>query len=178
MLRNLADGVAFTIVIWAQWRIAAWALSTARWKGAARAAVATVAIWLAAGLALNTHVVVNAIEPPSWLRGIVSGGAYLWAFSTTAAYLLFRGAPHAALVGPARMRVEEARIILESVSVALAKSAPVIQGVADFGGRGGSNGGRGGRLRDGACCRCGSEKEDQGQVSHAGHPAETLLISR
>jgi predicted MPP superfamily phosphohydrolase len=92
--RNLADFVALSVVIWAQWRIGAAILAACknrpRWiQNLIRVIVAATAVWLAAGLALNLHEVIRLVHISPSLRGAVSGGAYLWAFSMTGAYLAY-----------------------------------------------------------------------------------------
>jgi uncharacterized protein len=82
-------------VIWAQWRIGAWMLASAQdrpvWIGnLLRLLAAVVFAWLGLGFALTFHAVTGFLEPSAWLRGIVSGGAYLWMFSSTTAYILHR----------------------------------------------------------------------------------------
>ena len=88
-LRNLADLALFSVVIWAQWRIGS-SIVTASKKPLIRALVAVFTVWLALGFALNFPEVSRLVPVPSRLRGALSGGAYLWAFTVSGAYLIHR----------------------------------------------------------------------------------------
>jgi uncharacterized protein len=88
-LRNLADLALFSVVIWAQWRIGS-AIFAASKNRLIRALVATFVVWLALGFALNVPEVSRFLPVPHRLRGVLSGGAYLWAFTVSGAYLIHR----------------------------------------------------------------------------------------
>ena len=88
-LRNLADLVLFSVVIWAQWRIGSSILAASR-NRLIRALVAAFAVWLAVGFALNFPEASRLLPVPPRLRGVLSGGAYLWAFTVSGAYLIHR----------------------------------------------------------------------------------------
>jgi uncharacterized protein len=93
--RDLTDLIVFSVVAWSQWRIGASLLAASKDRPAwmmnlIRLMTAGVAIWLAAGFALTYNLVNRMLHTPPWLRGAVSGGAYLWAFSSTGAYLIHR----------------------------------------------------------------------------------------
>jgi predicted MPP superfamily phosphohydrolase len=92
---NLADLVLFSVVIWAQWGIGSSILAksksrSTRIAGVIRLLVVVFVLWLAVGFALAFNEVNRHVLAPAWLRGVVSGGAYLWAFTTTGAYLIRR----------------------------------------------------------------------------------------
>lgn len=80
-------------VVWTQWRIGKGLRAKASHSAAALIAVQTIrivfAIWLLAGFLLTFHRVGRAIDLPMPIRGFLTGGAYLWAFSSTAAYLIY-----------------------------------------------------------------------------------------
>ena len=88
-LHNLAELVLFSVVIWAQWRIGSAILAASR-NRLIRALVIAFAVWLALGFALNFPEASRLLPVPSSLRGILSGGAYLWAFTVSGAYLIHR----------------------------------------------------------------------------------------
>jgi predicted MPP superfamily phosphohydrolase len=93
--RNLGDAGALAIIFWANWRIGAWALQWAatrpsRTRILVRLLVAFGCAWMVAGVLLSFHGVVNAIHPDPRLRGIIGGGAYLWMFASTGAYIIHR----------------------------------------------------------------------------------------
>ena len=92
-LRNLVDLTAAAIVIWAQWNIAAAVLAKAAGRSPAikkmiRLLTAAVSIWLAIGFSLSFNTVARFLSLPSWLRGVLGGGAYLWLFSSTGGWLI------------------------------------------------------------------------------------------
>ncbi len=81
-------------MIWAQWRIGAAILASAESRTppirfALRLLVAAMTAWLAAGFAFNFHAVIRLLHVSPTLRGAVSGGAYVWAFSATGSYLFY-----------------------------------------------------------------------------------------
>src|SRR5439155_22145304 len=92
VLRDLVDFVAISIVIWAQWRIGASLLS---WSGSRPAWIRRLlfTLWilaclcLAAGFALTYHVVTRQLRIPPSIRGVFSGFAYMWAFSSAGGML-------------------------------------------------------------------------------------------
>jgi predicted MPP superfamily phosphohydrolase len=94
-LRLLADAAAVAAVIWAQWKIGSWALATvdgrpAWMKNLVRLLAAAMCVCLAVGFALGFHRVARVVPFPASVRGILGGGAYLWMFTTTGAYLIHR----------------------------------------------------------------------------------------
>ena len=92
-LRNLADLALFSIVIWAQWRIGSAILAASKRRGPRAAALvrlllAAAVAMLAAGFALSFAEVSRIVQVPSWPRGVLNGGAFLWMFVGTGAYLI------------------------------------------------------------------------------------------
>jgi predicted MPP superfamily phosphohydrolase len=92
---NLADLVLFSVVIWAQWGIGSSILAksknrSTRIAGVIRLLVVACVLWLVVGFALAFNEVDRHVRAPTWLRALVSGGAYLWAFISTGAYLIHR----------------------------------------------------------------------------------------
>ena len=93
--RNLVDLAALAIIIWANWQIGSSVLTWAQrhpapTRNLVRLLVACAGIWLAAGILLSFHSVVNVIRPDSRLRGLLGGIAFLWMFASTGAYLIHR----------------------------------------------------------------------------------------
>jgi predicted MPP superfamily phosphohydrolase len=89
VFRNLADLALFSVVIWAQWRIGSSILAASK-NRLVRVLVAVFAVWLAVGFALNFPEVSRFVPVPPRLQGVLSGGAYLWAFTVSGAYLIHR----------------------------------------------------------------------------------------
>ena len=95
VLRNLVDVTAVAVVIWAQWNIGARVLSAVHGRPAwtrnlVRLLGAAMCAWLIVGFSLSFHTVARLLGFPGWLRGALGGGAYLWLFSSTGAYLIHR----------------------------------------------------------------------------------------
>jgi predicted MPP superfamily phosphohydrolase len=93
--RNLADLALFSVVIWAQWRIGSSILAASRNRparigGLIRTLMAAGFAMLVVGFTLSFAEVSRVVHVPSWLRGVLNGGAYLWAFISTGAYLIHR----------------------------------------------------------------------------------------
>jgi predicted MPP superfamily phosphohydrolase len=88
-VRNLGDLALFSVAIWAQWRVGSSILAVSR-NRLVRALVAAAAALLALGFALNFADVGRVVRVPFRLRGALSGGAYLWGFTVTGAYLIHR----------------------------------------------------------------------------------------
>jgi len=92
-LRNLADLAIFSVVIWAQWRIGSSILATSKRRGPRAAALirlllAAAVAMIVVGFALSFAEVSRVVQVPTWLRGVLNGGAYLWAFIGTGVFLI------------------------------------------------------------------------------------------
>ena len=88
--RNLMDLAVFSVVIWAQWRLGSALLPTSINRRTRVALVAAAVGFLLVGFALSFAELSRVVQVPSWLRGVLNGGAYLWAFISTGAYLIHR----------------------------------------------------------------------------------------
>jgi len=86
--------VVIAVVIWAQWDIGSRVLAAAHQRDRIRnlslLGIALFYAWLAVGFALNFSAVTRIVHVPVQLRGMISGGAYLWLMSFTSAYLIYR----------------------------------------------------------------------------------------
>jgi uncharacterized protein len=92
-LRNLADWALFLAVVWAQWRIGArtlaWAKSRPAWvRNLIRVSLTGIYLWVLAGIAFQVYPVIRVFQPDAWLRGVIGGGAFLWMFTSTGAYIV------------------------------------------------------------------------------------------
>jgi predicted MPP superfamily phosphohydrolase len=118
VLRNLVDFTAISIVIWAQWRIGSsilsWSSSRAvRTRRLIAALWVLVCLWLAAGFVFTYHEVNRYVHIAPWLRGVLTGSTYMWAFSSAGGmlarrawrWLLHRNAPD---FNPGRRRLVNA----------------------------------------------------------------------
>lgn len=95
VIQNLADSAVVATVLWALWRVGASILAASRGRPAwvqnlIRIFLAFVLAWIGIGFALAYETVNRLLRVPASLRGALSGGAYVWAFSVTGGYLLFR----------------------------------------------------------------------------------------
>lgn len=118
-VHDLIDTAILAIVIVAQYRIGVSILAashkrSARVQNLVRALLGAVWIWLAIGFALNYQSVNHLVRVSPWLRGAISGSAYLWSFSVTGGYIFFqcwRWLVHGAgqdTIDPARRRLVNA----------------------------------------------------------------------
>ena len=94
-MRLVADFVALLLIAAAQWHLAnqsiRWARSKSSALGFAATAFWTFAIgWLAVAFLVAARVFFDSGELSLPIRSILIGGAYLWAFSTTGAWIFYR----------------------------------------------------------------------------------------
>jgi predicted MPP superfamily phosphohydrolase len=94
-VHDLIDTAILAIVIVAQYRIGASILAASQKRSTrvqtlVRALLGAVWLWLALGFALNYQSANHLLRMPTWLRGALSGSAYLWAFSVTGGYIFFQ----------------------------------------------------------------------------------------
>src|SRR5262249_6681991 len=93
--RNLADIALFLIVAWAHWPISARVLKKLKGRPAWGSTSIVVGqgiggLWTATGVTLSYSSVTSRAGLNPALRGKWSGAAYVWAFTSTGAYLLWR----------------------------------------------------------------------------------------
>jgi predicted MPP superfamily phosphohydrolase len=88
VLRNLVDLATLAVVIWAQLNIGAAILSWSAGKSAkfTRALLAIFWFLVATGFLLSFHIVNRHIHVQPGIRGALGGLAYVWGFTSSAAY--------------------------------------------------------------------------------------------
>lgn len=89
-LRWSVDVAALAILAWAQYSIGQHVLHSKLFGGRTRLFVRLFYAWLILGYCAGLAFVNRAVPIPLWLRGSLVGSAYLWAFGSTAAFILWR----------------------------------------------------------------------------------------
>lgn len=90
LLRWAVDIVALAVIAWVQYSIGRWINRSKLLGGHTGFFVRLFYVWLLLGFVTGLAFVNLALPIPLWLRGVVSGSAYLWSVSSTAALILWR----------------------------------------------------------------------------------------
>lgn len=90
LLRWAVDVVALAIIAWAQLSIGQRILRSKFLGGRTPLFVRLFYAWLLLGYCVGFAFVNRAVPIPAELRGVLAGSAYLWAFGSTAAFILWR----------------------------------------------------------------------------------------